>query len=123
MPKRRTRRRSANFPTRTSLKRLLARWTTATAAMAVSRGRKTAKGGRRIEPSPKPEKSVRSAAMNAVMQIVRNAIRRLEAGGRRPVLSAGGRDQRRGSPPPAGGWFLQLPSAKLVGDSSLDSAL
>ena len=64
----------ASFPTKYILKRLFSKCTTPVKAIAISKGKKSAKTGIRIVPSPKPEKKVSSDARNAAKQIKRISI-------------------------------------------------
>jgi hypothetical protein len=63
--------RSAWRPTRASLNRLLARWTTAVAATATGRGKNRAKAGISSVPRPNPENRVSPATRKATRQTTR----------------------------------------------------
>jgi hypothetical protein len=60
---------SAFFPTRVTLKRLFEKCTTPVNAIAMSIGKKIAKTGIKIVPSPNPEKNVRMAVKKATRLI------------------------------------------------------
>jgi len=61
---------SVFFQRRLSLKRLLVKCTKPVNAIAISTGKKKAKTGVRIVPSPKPEKNVSIAVTNATKQMI-----------------------------------------------------
>jgi hypothetical protein len=65
---------SAFRPTRKSLNMLLAIWTIAVIAIAVSMEKNIAKAGINMVPSPNPENNVRNDAINAVIQTIRYII-------------------------------------------------
>lgn len=62
------------FPTKIALKRLLAKWTTATDAIATGRGKDIANTGIKTVPNPNPENSVMIEIRNEVMQIIKYSI-------------------------------------------------
>lgn len=61
---------SVLLPTRNILNRLFEKCTTPVNAIAISIGKKIAKTGVKIVPSPKPEKKVSIAVKNAARQII-----------------------------------------------------
>jgi hypothetical protein len=89
-PKRRTTVQSACRPIRTSLKPLLARCTTAVAAMATGTGKNNAKTGISTVPRPNPENRVTPDMTNATADTTtysmgrsrRRSIRRFDVGPR-----------------------------------------